>query len=50
MDEKFVQALITSLASQRDHALNALAHLEAELKILKDNNKPEGPLADKVKG
>lgn len=53
MDEKYAQALITSLASQRDQALNALAQAEARLRILEeaakqDEQKPEGPLADKV--
>jgi hypothetical protein len=53
MDEKYAQALINSLASQRDQALNALAHMEAKLRLLeeaatKDEQKPEGPLAGKV--
>lgn len=53
MDEKYAQALINSIAAQRDQALNAMAHLEAKLRLLeeaatKDEPKPEGPLADKV--
>lgn len=53
MDEKYAQALINSLVAQRDQALNAMTHLEAKLRLLeeaatKDEQKPQGPLADKV--
>lgn len=53
MDEKYAQALINVLATQRDQALNTLAHMEAKLRLLEEaakqnKPKPEGPLADKV--
>jgi len=52
MDEKFVQALIASISTQRDQAFNALAHCEAKIRMLEaelaELKKPEGPLANKV--
>lgn len=53
MDEKYVQSLIATLQNQRDGALNALAQVEARLRVLEaekqQNSVPEdAPLADKV--
>lgn len=44
MDMAAIQALCSALAEQRNAALNALAHLQAELAVLKaQQEKPSEP-------